>query len=72
MKKTEPRNEHLPCDAPGCTKATAHGIVLHRVNPREEPAIYMCKDHAIEAIKSDTIKVENSSIERSYQAGQYI
>lgn len=88
MKKTEPRNEHLPCDAPDCTKATVHGIVLHRVNPREEPAVYMCKDHTIETIKAgiDPEPVTRVRLagdvyetiqgvedtERYYQAGGYI
>lgn len=70
MKKTEPRSEHLPCDAPDCTKATVYGIVLHRVNPREEPAVYMCMDHTIETIKAGTVKAD--STEKPYTSGGYI
>lgn len=43
-----------PCDESGCDRTPADGYVLYRVNPKGQPGVYMCREHA-EAVEREAV-----------------
>lgn len=40
------RRFDTPCAFEGCDRSNANGHALFRINPKGEPGIFMCKQHA--------------------------
>lgn len=42
------RNGYTPCDFEECKRSPVNGDALFRVNPKGEPGVFMCYEHAEE------------------------